>query len=108
MTVPPTSPIFPRSLASLDDSHNVHEFNVSLIYTYMLLNMHIYTPPTHKVSLVSTAPSTHQLVSHPETMLIRLKADNIGFGLSLQGGATDHFNYPLTISKIEEGGPAAK
>lgn len=41
-------------------------------------------------------------------MMVSLHADEIGFGLSLQGGATDYGNYPLTISGIEEGGPAAR
>ena len=60
------------------------------------------------VSLASTATSTGHLVSHPETMTVSLKADDYGFGLSLQGGATDHMNYPLIIANIEELGPAAK
>ena len=47
-------------------------------------------------------------MSHPETMLVTLKADEYGFGLSLQGGATELVNYPLVIANIEELGPAAK
>ena len=41
-------------------------------------------------------------------MIVRLKADDIGFGLSLGGGASEHNNYPLVISSIEPGGPAAR
>ena len=41
-------------------------------------------------------------------MVVRLKADDIGFGLSLGGGASEHNNYPLVISSIEPGGPAAR
>jgi len=48
------------------------------------------------------------MVSHPENMTMSLKADDIGFGLSLQGGASEHTNYPLVISCIEPGGPAAR
>ena len=60
------------------------------------------------VSLASSATSTGHLVSHPETMVVTLKADDYGFGLSLQGGATELINYPLIIANIEELGPAAK
>ena len=60
------------------------------------------------VSLASTATSTGHLVSHPETMSVTLKADDYGFGLSLQGGATDLVNYPLVVANIEDLGPAAK
>ena len=45
---------------------------------------------------------------HSETMVVTLKADDYGFGLSLQGGATELINYPLVIANIEELGPAAK
>ena len=59
-------------------------------------------------SRLSIAPSTTHIVSHPENMVVRLKADDIGFGLSLGGGASEHNNYPLVISSIEPGGPAAR
>ena len=58
-------------------------------------------------SRLSIAPSTH-IVSHPENMVVKLKADDIGFGLSLGGGASEHNNYPLVISSIEPGGPGAR
>ena len=58
-------------------------------------------------SRLSIAPSTH-IVSHPESMIVKLKADDIGFGLSLGGGASEHNNYPLVISSIEPGGPGAR
>lgn len=60
------------------------------------------------MSIASTATSTGHLVSHPEMMVVKLKADDYGFGLSLQGGATELINYPLVIANIEELGPAAK
>ena len=59
------------------------------------------------VPLVSSAAGTGYLVPHTETMVVTLKADDYGFGLSLQGGATELVNYPLVIAKIEELGPAA-
>ena len=41
-------------------------------------------------------------------MTVTLKADNIGFGLSLQGGASEYNNFPLVIASIDSGGPGAK
>ncbi len=59
------------------------------------------------VSVVSRATSA-QLTCHPESMVVSLTADEVGFGLSLQGGATEYINYPITISSIEDSGPAAR
>ena len=49
-----------------------------------------------------------RLTYHPESMIVSLTADEVGFGLSLQGGAIEYANYPITISTIEDGGPAAR
>lgn len=56
----------------------------------------------------SSVATSHVLTTHPETMTIQLEADDIGYGLSLQGGATDRGVYPLVITAIDGGGPAAK
>lgn len=58
-------------------------------------------------SQFSLASSTH-LLSHPESMFLRVQADSIGLGFSLQGGATEYSNHPLVVASIEEGGPAAR
>lgn len=52
--------------------------------------------------------TSHVTTSHPETMNVTLVADDIGYGLSLQGGATERGVYPILIASIVEGGPAAK
>ncbi len=53
--------------------------------------------------------ATSNLVSmHPETMEVRLEADDIGYGMSLKGGATERGEFPIIIASIEEGGPAAR
>jgi hypothetical protein len=52
--------------------------------------------------------TSHVTASHPETMVVRLVADDIGYGLSLQGGTTERGVYPIVIASIEGGGPAAK
>ena len=41
-------------------------------------------------------------------MFLRVQADSIGLGFSLQGGATEYSNHPLVVASIEEGGPAAR
>ncbi len=41
-------------------------------------------------------------------MNVQLRADSIGFGLSLGGGATEYDNYPLVVATIVDGGPAAR
>ena len=56
----------------------------------------------------SSLATSHMVTTHPETMEVHLDADGIGFGLSLQGGATERGMLPLMITSIEEGGPAAK
>ncbi len=48
------------------------------------------------------------MLTHPETMTVQLRADSIGFGLSLGGGATEYGNYSLVIATIVDGGPAAR
>lgn len=56
----------------------------------------------------SSVATSHHVPSHPETMEVRLEADQIGYGLSLQGGATERGEFPIVIACIEEGGPAAR
>ena len=72
-----------------------------LIFFFSLLHL-------TAVSLASIATSTGHLESHSETIVVTLKADDYGFGLSLQGGAMELVNYPLIIANIEELGPAAR
>ena len=57
------------------------------------------------VSLTSITPSS-QILSHPEIMTIKLKADEIGFGMGIQGGASEYGNYPIVISELIPDGPA--
>ena len=47
------------------------------------------------------------MLSHPETMRVQLKSDDIGFGLSLHGGVSGKRYRPIKIAVIEDGGPAA-
>ena len=56
----------------------------------------------------SSLATTNLITTHPETMVVQLEADEIGYGMRLKGGAVDRGVYPITIASIEEGGPAAK
>ena len=56
----------------------------------------------------SSITTSHVATSHPETMIVTLVADDIGYGMSLQGGTTERGVYPILIASIMEGGPAAK
>ena len=63
------------------------------------------------VSLNSLASSTHpqpQVRTHPETMVVEIKADSIGFGMALEGGSSEYGDYPIMISSIKPGSPAGK
>ncbi len=62
----------------------------------------------HSVFSSSSVATSHFVGTHPETMEVRLEADDIGYGLSLQGGATERGEFPIVIASIEEGGPAAR
>lgn len=64
---------------------------------------HLSLPESHSVVSISSLATTH-----PETMVLRLEADQIGYGMSLQGGFTERGSYPITIASVEDGGPAAK
>ena len=57
---------------------------------------------------LSSLATTTVVSTHPETMIISLEADDIGYGMGLQGGATERGVYPIIIASIEAGGPAAK
>ena len=49
---------------------------------------------------------TTNVLCHPETMVISLTADLIGFGMSLQGGVTEYGSVPITVASIDPDGPA--
>lgn len=77
-----------------------------------------HLPPSSRISgaatdtrsfmSLSSLATTHVVTTHPETMLLRLQADDIGYGMSLQGGAAERAVYPIVIASIEDGGPAAR
>ena len=46
------------------------------------------------------------VLCHPETMVVSLTADSIGFGMSLQGGVTEYGFVPVTVASIDPDGPA--
>lgn len=58
--------------------------------------------------MVSYSSLATSVAYHPETMQVTLVADDIGYGLSLEGGTTERSVFPIFISSIEDGGPAAK
>ena len=73
-----------------------------------LFKMKMWSLPSVAVLSFSSMATSHVVATHPETMKVGLEADVIGFGLSLQGGATERGVLPLVISAIVEGGPAAR
>ena len=77
----------------------------SLYKTLLILSQHCIFYHLYVVSLTSLVSNQH-LRSHPETMIIELVADVIGFGMGLGGGATEYGNLPVVISHIEPDGPA--
>ena len=60
-------------------------------------------------SSLHSSAQQHQIKKmHPETMPVEVRADEVGFGMALEGGSTEYGLFPITISSIEVNGPAAR
>lgn len=60
------------------------------------------------MSVGGVSPQGLVVDCHPQVMSIDLIADPIGYGMEIEGGSEgDYCSFPVTISNIIPGGPAA-